>query len=142
MRLRNWQWRFSDCIESYEATPFSWGSNDCLCFVDDMHEALTGSRLAEDWRGDYSTPLQAVRWYRRLLKQQNCETIIDALDRRLPRFNGKMPPVGSVVARSSNFNIVTGYALGICVGDKVAYVGDEGLIYMPVQEDNICWEVE
>lgn len=141
-RLNNWQTRFADCLEDYMTEPFAWGSNDCLCFVDDMHYALTGHPFAPDWLGQYKTPLQAARWYRKLLAEQNCDTIIDAIDRRLTRFDGKMPPVGSIVARPSKENVVTGYALGVCIGAKVAYVGDDGLIFMPFGEGNISWLVQ
>jgi len=142
MRLNDWNQNLNNVIDVYRERAFCWGRADCLNLVNDAHHAMTGEPLAADWLGDYETPLQAARWYRKLCREQSATDIIEALDRRLERFKGVLPPIGSIVARQSDANIVTGYALGVCTGEKFVFVGDNGLKFTPVERGDIFWLVQ
>lgn len=41
--------------------PFAWGENDCALFAADAIQVITGTDIAEDFRGKYSTEIGALR---------------------------------------------------------------------------------
>lgn len=140
MRLAEWSHNLDDLIDSLRDKPFAWGENDCLNFANQAHLAMTGKPLAPDWTGKYKTAFGAKRHYLKLLKAQGFANIEQALDKRLLRIHVKLPPRGSLVGRPSS-NQVTGVALGICVGDKAAFLSDEGVVFLPTQADDIFWAI-
>lgn len=140
MRLSSWSHNLEDFIDSLRDKPFSWGKNDCLTFANGSHIAMTGNALASDWVGGYSSAFGAKKRYLTLLKKQGSKSIIEAIDKRLQRLNTTLPPRGSIAARKAD-NPVTGVSLGVCVGEKIAYVGDDGLVFMPPQNDDVYWAV-
>jgi hypothetical protein len=140
MRLAEWSHNLDDLIDSLRDKPFAWGKNDCLNFANKAHLAMTGKLLASDWSGDYTTAFGAKRHYLKLLKTQGFTSIEQALDKRLTRIHVKLPPRGSLVGRPAD-NQVTQIALGVCIGDKVAFISDEGVVFLPTQADDIFWAI-
>lgn len=140
MRLAEWSHNLDDLVESLRDKPFAWGENDCLNFANAAHIAMTGNPLASDWTGNYRTVFGAKRHYVRLLKEQGFDSIKTALDRRLDRIHVKLPPRGSLVGRASD-NQVTGLMLGVCVGESVAFISDEGVVFLPAQAGDIFWAI-
>jgi hypothetical protein len=140
MRLAEWSHNLDDLIDSLRDKPFAWGKNDCLNFANKAHLAMTGKLLASDWSGDYTTAFGAKRHYLKLLKTQGFTSIEQALDKRLTRIHVKLPPRGSLVGRPAD-NQVTQIALGVCIGDKVAFISDEGVVFLPTQADDIFWVI-
>lgn len=140
MRLAEWSHNLDDLIDSLRDKPFAWGENDCLNFANQAHLAMTGKPLASDWMGNYKTAFGAKRHYVKLLKTQGFSTIQQALDKRLLRIHVKLPPRGSLVGRPAD-NQVTNLALGVCIGEKVAFISDEGVVFLPAQADDIFWAI-
>lgn len=140
MRLPEWSHNLDDLIDGLRDKPFAWGDNDCLSFANQAHIAMTGKPLAPDWTGEYKTAYGAKRHYVKLLKAQGFASIEQALDRRLARLQVKIPPRGSLVGRPSE-NQVTNLALGVCVGDKVAFIYDEGVLFLQAQVNDIFWAI-
>lgn len=54
-KLEGWEKRLNLIIESYLVTPFEWGKSDCLLFVADCINALSGIDIMADWRETYNT---------------------------------------------------------------------------------------
>jgi hypothetical protein len=140
MRLAEWSHNLDDLIDSLRDKPFAWGKNDCLNFANKAHLAMTGKLLASDWSGDYTTAFGAKRHYLKLLKTQGFTSIEQALDKRLTRIHVKLPPRGSLVGRLAD-NQVTQIALGVCIGEKVAFISDEGVVFLQTQADDIFWAI-
>ena len=140
MRLAEWSHNLDDLIDSLRDKPFAWGQNDCLNFANQAHLAMTGKPLASDWSGKYKTAFGAKRHYLKLLKAQGFADIEQAIDKRLTRIDVKLPPRGSLVGRPSD-NQVTGISLGVCIGDKVAFISDEGVVFLPMQDGDIFWAI-
>lgn len=140
MRLAEWSHNLDDLIDSLRDKPFAWGENDCLNFANKAHQAMTGKLLAPDWSGDYTTAFGAKRHYLKLLKTQGFADIQSAIDKRLLRLDVKLSPRGSLVGRASD-NQVTGLMLGVCVGESIAFISDEGVLFLPAQAGDIFWAV-
>ena len=140
MRLPEWSHNLDDLIDGLRDKPFAWGENDCLNFANQAHLAMTGKPLASDWSGNYKTAFGAKRHYLKLLKKQGFTSIEQALDKRLTRIHVKLPPRGSLVGRPAD-NQVTQIALGVCIGDKVAFISDAGVLFLQAQVNDIFWAV-
>ena len=140
MRLAEWSHNLDDLIDSLRDKPFAWGENDCLNFANQAHVAMTGKPLASDWAGNYKTAFGAKRHYVKLLKTQGFANIEQALDKRLLRIHVKLPPRGSLVGCPAD-NQVTNLALGVCIGEKVAFISDAGVVFLPTQAGDIFWAI-
>jgi len=141
MRLVEWSHNLDNLIDDLRHKNFLWGSNDCLTFANQAHKAMTARPLADDWVGDYSCALAARRHYDNLLQKQGFDTIVDAIDKRLERINVALPPRGSLVARHQPENPVIGFVLGVCVGEKIAFISNQGVLFLHSQPDDIFWAI-
>lgn len=54
-RFEDWPRRLTAFLAEKKDLPFSWGENDCMLFCADAVLALTGTDLAEEFRGQYDT---------------------------------------------------------------------------------------
>lgn len=54
-RLSNWPSKLDAFLASRRLVPFAYGSNDCVLFALDAVLAITGTDLAEPFRGKYKT---------------------------------------------------------------------------------------
>ena len=142
MKLRDWSDGLNNYIEEVRDLRFEWGQNDCLTFANKSHEVMTGEKFAPDWSGDYTTAYTAKKWYQKLLGEQGFDTIIEAIDARLTRLSVVLPPRGSIVGRAEKSGAVTEVALGVCVGETAAFISREGVVSLPVNEDDIFWAVD
>lgn len=129
-------------LETVNDKPFKWGLHDCLTFTNQIHAIQNGDGYADDWVGEYRTAQTALRWYKRLLDEYGYDCITQAIDDRLERLDCKVPPTGSIVARREHdTKQVMGYALGCSVLNRVAFVTDEGLVFLRIEPEDIFWGV-
>ena len=129
MRIDGWELRLQEKIDNVQ--PFEWGTNDCCMFAVSVVEAITGVDHGIAYRG-YKTKRGAAS---RLLKAGGTESIAtDALG--APK-SYKFARRGDVVS----YNAVEEIALGICIGDKIAAVSDNGLILLPMNQAINAWSV-
>lgn len=63
-------------LEQIRNEPFVWGKNDCLTFCANYYLAKHGKDYAEQWRGTYTTELEA---YRILRKEGGTEPLLTNL---------------------------------------------------------------
>jgi len=142
MRVPNWDIKLAEHINSVRDYPFMWGENDCLTFVNKCVEVIRGDSFADDWLGDYTTAQGAFRKYRKLLYTQEYDTVIDMLDDRLERFDGRFPVRGSVVGRPvDQTSGIMPVMLGMVISDLGAFVSEEGMIFSTLDENDLFWSV-
>jgi len=141
MRLAEWSHNLDDFIDSIRDKPFAWGSNDCMTFSNQAVKAMTGRSFADDWLGEYATALSAKRHYLKTLKENDADSIVAAIDKRLERIDVAIPPRGSLVGRQEITGTVTGLVLGICTGEHIAFISDEGVIFLHPQARDIFWKI-
>lgn len=142
MRVKDWETRLDYYIGTIRDFPFEWGFNDCLCLADGAINAQTGSYLFQDWRGTYTNEWGCLLNYKKKLKKVGCSDIVEAVDKRLDRLNLAIPRRGSLVGRRDHLGAsVMSIAFGIVVSDKAAFLGYDGLVFLPVQDNDIFWNV-
>lgn len=143
MRLYDWPDRFDAFIEDWRYRPFKWGEADCIRFVDEAYHAQMGRHIFDDWFGTYTTEWGAFLNYRRQLKRSGYINIITAINSRLRAVDGLQPPRGAIIGRGDYGPLmVTEIALGVALGDKVAFLGYDGLEFSPARSTDIFWCVE
>tara|TARA_Y100001973_G_scaffold24822_1_gene37115 strand:+ start:531 stop:962 length:432 start_codon:yes stop_codon:yes gene_type:complete len=143
MRVPNWDIKLAEYVNSLHDYPFVWGENDCITFVNNCVEIIRGQSFADDCLGDYTTPKSALLHYRRKLMHLEYDTVIDMLDDRLGRFEGRFPSRGFVVGRPVDQKIgVLPIILGIVVSDLGAFLCDDGMVLLSLDENDLFWSVE
>lgn len=140
MRHEDWETRLDGMIERLRDEPMQWGVNDCFTFINACHYALKDDFLAEEWLGKYATGYEAKMHYGRKLKETGYASIIEAIDSKLDRDTGTAR--GSIVARPLEGDTVLGYAFGVVVSDKIAFLTLEGLDFLQPLETDIFWSVD
>tara|TARA_Y100000114_G_scaffold64448_1_gene59025 strand:+ start:1963 stop:2394 length:432 start_codon:yes stop_codon:yes gene_type:complete len=143
MRVPNWDIKLAEYVNSLQDYPFVWGENDCITFVNNCVEIVRGQSFADDCLGNYTSPKTALLHYRRKLNNLNYDTVIDMLDDRLERFNGRFPSRGSVIGRPVDQTIgVLPIAMGVVVSDVGAFLCDKGMLMFTLEEDDLFWSVD
>ena len=143
MRVPNWDIKLAEYVNSLRDYPFVWGENDCITFVNNCVEIIRGQSFADDCLGDYTTPKTALLHYRRKLNHLEYDTVIDMLDDRLERFNGRFPSRGSIIGRPVDQTIgVLPIALGIVVSDVGAFLCGKGMLMCTLEENDLFWSVD
>ena len=140
MRREDWETRLGEIIENLRDEPMVWSVNDCFTFINACHHALRGEFLADEWFGKYATAYEAKMHYGRLLKETGHASIIEAIDSKLDRVTGMSR--GSIAARHVEGDTVLGYAFGVVVSDKIAFLTLEGLDFVRPVETDIFWSVD
>lgn len=137
-RILNWPEKLTELIDARRARPFEWGSNDCCLFACDVILELTGIDPAADLRGTYSSELSAVR----LLSQLGGVAGIATARCEANGFPEWPDPAfaqrGDVVLRDSPEH---GPTLGICIGSSVAFVGEQGLVFIKLSDCLRAWRI-
>lgn len=138
-RKTNWPEKLNELIDARRAQPFAWGSNDCCLFACDVILELIGIDPANDLRGKYSTELGAARLLADIggvegIANDRCQGCgFEELPG--PAFAQR----GDVVLRDTPEH---GATLGVCVGSRVAFVGPDGLVFIPPAACRRAWRVE
>lgn len=134
MRKPNWPEILAAKIEAARNTPFSWGTHDCCMFSADVVLAMTGTDYAEEFRGKYTTATGATK----ALKKYGLGSIENSLT---VKFGEPVHPFkagrGDVVLA----DMPTGKALGICLGEKAAFAGKDGMVLLPMNLWLCAWRV-
>jgi len=129
-RREDWAERLFALIEARRETPFRWATHDCCSFAAAAVETMTGTNPIADleWHDEVSAL--------RLLKDHGG---IEALASE--RLGEQITPAfaqrGDVVLHT-----LTGReALGVCIGDRFAAVGDAGVQLVPMSHAVRAWRV-
>lgn len=130
-RKENWPELLEGFLWERQSHPFAWGVQDCALLVCDAVRVMTGVDLAEDFRDQYKTRLQAARTLRRF----GCRTLADLADLMAARHG--IPEVPVLSARRGDVVLLDmkkeGYGLGIVAlsGSQVMAAGN-GLVTIPI----------
>jgi len=141
-RSDGWDIRLMDYVDEVREKAFDWSSFECLRFANSAAKVQTGVGFADDWIGGYKCARSALRKYRKKLKADGEQSIVTAIDGRLKRVGGLVPPRGSIVARRQDDMPVLGYTLGVAIGDLIAFPALGGLFFDEPKTSDICWSVE
>lgn len=139
-RYSDWETRLLAFLLSRRHTPFAWGGHDCSLFACDAVLAMTGVDIAADFRGTYSTALQAAR----VIKKFAGSDIIALAEKRAQE--AKLSEIKPLTARRGDIALVRkvdGTALGIIgLNPRYAYcVADPGFQRFPMSNWIRAWRV-
>lgn len=132
--MPDWPARLSGYVRSRARTPFAWGSNDCCTFAWGAVGAVTGVEPFPALRG-HRTALEAARTLLRHGCSTPAEMMTLALGPAMARwtFAQRGDVVGADFGR--------GPTMGVCLGANCAFVGESGLLFLPLAGVAWAWRV-
>jgi len=133
MRRPDWESRLAAYLAGEHGQPFAWGSRDCVLFAAGAIEALTGEDPAAEVRGRYATRIGALR----RMKAEGAKEVGDLLDARLPRVAVGHARRGDLVLAENAGTL----ALGVVIGRDAVFVGESGLVRLPIGSWQAAWAV-
>lgn len=131
-RFADWPVRLATQIEAAHRRPFSWGSHDCALWAAAVVCELTGVDFAADYRGRYKSAQGAARV---MARRGGLVTIANrALGEAVPVLQARR---GDVVLACRE----GGPSLGICIDERAAFTGPDGLAFLKLTECEQAWHV-
>lgn len=135
-RRPDWPERLATYIEARRHLPFEWGPNDCASFAAGGVRAMTGARLSSLLPAVWSSEHQALRVLRDRggLEQAVALVLGSPLEGRAAEMVGR----GAVVCVQIEGRATLGLANG---GRHWCAPGEQGLVWRPMSEVRVAWEV-
>jgi hypothetical protein len=134
--------KFSSYIEDNRHKPFSWGTQDCLHFVNSGVDFQTGNAFEDQSLWDYNTEFGAVKAMLKFFKKHGVKDILEFFDSKYQRVD-HLPQRGSIVAVEQKEDTTIGYRLGFVVSYRGAFVGEDGLLFLPLNpKTDFYWKVK
>ncbi len=132
-RLNNWSEILTSHIEEWRNKSFQWGKYDCAMFCLSAEKKMCGSSRFEDYLGIYSSASGSAKALIKLGRGK----LSDSVSQRLPEISANEARRGDVGLISTP----EGDALCLVVGDKVAAMGKNGLVFLAMDAVKKAWRV-
>jgi hypothetical protein len=137
-KLPHWRTRtFDPFLRERAQMPFAWGSNDCALFAADAILANTGTDVADDFRGKYTTQLGAIRTIQQVTGGTTvadaaayCATKHGLVEHTHPL----MAKRGDLVVIENDGNLIA--AVVHLNGYHAVSVSETGLVRLPIADHN------
>jgi hypothetical protein len=129
-------------LRDHAKTPFAWGSNDCCLFPANAIQAHTGVDLADDFRGKYSTEVEAFA----LIKSVTGGTTVADAAAHCAKKYGLTEYPHPLMAKRGDLVVVQNGDTLICGvvhlnGRHVISVSVKGLVRLPISSVVRAWAV-
>ena len=132
-RVVDWPDRLQANIEEWRHKKFEWGKADCALFCLYAEKAICGSSRFDDFIGQYRSAAGSVK---ALLKIGGGD-LAASVGARLREIKPSEAQRGDVAL----IDTPLGDALSLVVGDRVAAMGKDGLIFLPLDAAKKAWKV-
>jgi hypothetical protein len=132
-RVSNWPDKLAEHVEAWRHKKFRWGRNDCALFCLNAEKALTGSTRFPEFINAYTSEKGSIA----ALEAAGFATMEDLVDARLEQIKPAMAGRGDVALISTP----NGDALSLVIGNQLAAMGKEGLVFLPLSEAKKAWRV-
>ena len=132
-RVVDWPDRLQAHIEEWRHKKFQWGKADCALFCLYAEKAICGSSRFDDFIGQYRSAAGSVK---ALLKIGGGD-LAASVGARLREIKPSEAQRGDVAL----IDTPLGDALSLVVGDRVAAMGKDGLIFLPLDAAKKAWKV-
>ena len=144
MKRHTWEKDLELYIEEVRNKPFNWGMHDCVVFANQIIKVQTGKGFFDDFIPDYDTAIKANRTYRTMLVEMKVASIKEAIDTKLTRFLGMIPPKGSIVCATEKQRIEygIGYKLGVAIDHRAGFITEQGLQFEKIKSGDVFWTVD
>ena len=127
---------------SHEETPFKWGLNDCCLSAADAIQAMTGTDIATDFRGRYSTQLGSVIAIKAVTGGTSIEdavTFCAAKHELVEWLSPLLAQRGDLVLIQDDDRLIAGVVH--LNGKHVISIGEQGLKRLPLTSVTRAWKV-
>lgn len=132
-RLENWPDLLANHIEEWRHKKFEWGKADCALFCLYAEKAICGSSRFDDFIGQYRSAAGSVK----ALVKIGAGDLAASVGARLQEIEPHKAQRGDVAL----IDTPDGNALSLVVGDKVAAMGKDGLVFLPLTAAKQAWKV-
>ena len=119
--------------------PFELGQHDCLIFSNTCWHKMFGFGWADDLLSLYMKDGKPIAKSRLQAKYKKL-SILEEIDLRMNR-EWTFPRRGALVAIRTDESYI-GHALGIANGHRAAFVSEQGLKYIPIEDVHYSWDTE
>lgn len=134
MRLPGWEKALANYIEEVRHTPFKRGEHDCFIFAVKCEEAISGvTRFPELYQAKYHNLFGANKAF----IKNGYRGMLNCIDSRCIEIDVNFMQRGDWVAIDSH----EGLAIGVCVGNKIAGVGEDGLVFLDNSKAKAAWSI-
>ena len=130
-RNADWVDQMFATIEAHTDLPFEWGVNDCCIFVARVIDAMTSSTIEADLSAEYHDEETALAF---IASHGSLEAAVSV-------FLGDPVPGMAMRGDAVLLDGGNGPALGIMLGDVIAAMGPDGIVYMPRGAALMRWAV-
>ncbi len=140
MRVDNWASKLELIIEETKnKEKFIFGKNDCVTFVINSIEAITGKKVFDN---KYKTLKDA----KEIIKSLKSKDLLDIALKIAKENNFKVVDIdkaqkGDVLYYTSSTSDLNG-TLGICIGENVMFNWKEEIALIPKNNCKIAWRIE
>ena len=132
-RLDDWPDRLAAHVEEWRDKPFKWGRYDCAMFCVYGEQAMCGDTRFADYVGQYQSPKGSIK----ILRQIGNGDLAQNVAKRLPEISPNDAGRGDWAL----IDTPTGDALSLSIGDKVAAMGKDGLVFLSRDAVKRAWKV-
>ena len=132
-RLANWPDRLAEHIEKWRNKKFRWGTSDCSMFVLQAEKAMCGESRFQDFVGQYKSEDGS----KKALEEIGKGSLEATLDDRLEVVNVKSAMRGDVAL----IETPDGDALSLVIGNQIAAMSKQGLVFVPLSAAKKVWRV-
>jgi hypothetical protein len=142
-KKEHWQTRaYHAFLLERARVPFAWGANDCALFAADGILAITGTDIADDFRGKYSTEAEAFA----LIKTVTGGTTVADAAAWCANKHGLRERVHPLMAQRGDLVVVESSGLLISGlvhlnGRHVVVASGKGLNRLPIMNVKRSWEI-
>lgn len=137
-RVSNWPAELQSFIKEHENKAFDWAKNNCALFACNWMLRLTGVDAAVGLRKKCRSAKSTLQ----MLKDGG--GLLKIATERCARFGWKSVPYkfaqrgDLVLAQAPD----VGVALGICCGQRAAFPGKSGIVYLEMSAALVTWRIE
>ena len=142
-RIQHWDTRaFNTFLMTAKDTPFRWGVQDCCLIAANAIQAVTGTDIADDFRGKYDSEQTAYALITTVTGAAN-PTVIDAAAHCAAKHGlienayPLMAKRGDLVVIANGDTLISGVVH--LNGRHVVSVTDKGLVRLPISKITRSW---
>ena len=139
MRVENWDSKLELLIEETRSKEkFIFGKNDCVTFVINSIEAITGIKV-------FNNKYKNIKEAKKIIKSLKSKDLLDIALKIAKENNFKVIDIdkaqkGDVFYYKDKGDLEG--TLGVCIGEKIMFNWKESLVLIPKNNCQIAWRVE
>ena len=140
MRVNNWASKLELIIEETKnKEKFVFGKNDCVTFVINSIESITGKKV-------FDNKYKTIKDAKEIIKSLKSKDLLDIALKIAKENNFKVVDIdkaqkGDVLYYTSSTSDLNG-TLGICIGENVMFNWKEEIALIPKNNCKIAWRIE